>query len=77
MLFSIYLAPVKVWHISRPGEAGGGHVASGHLAECLRGYLGRGGEQRPGAGAGILAGVVQGRVVDTDNLPPPGEGSCT
>ena len=39
---------MKVWHISRPGEAGGGHVASGHLAECLRGYLGRGGEQQSG-----------------------------
>ena len=53
MLFSIFQASVKdvkVWHLSRPGEAGGGHVAPGHLAECLRGYLGRGGEQRSGAG---------------------------
>ena len=61
MLFFIFQASVKVWHISRPGEAGGGHVASGHLAECLRGYLGRGGEQRSsGRGRGYWLGWCRG-----------------
>ena len=61
MLFFIFQASVKVWHISRPGEAGGGHVAPGHLAECLRGYLGRGGEQRSsGRGRGYWLGWCRG-----------------